>query len=228
MADTRLDHNQASFLRTVQACGTSLVETVNHVLDFTKLSGNSKAGGVENVILPSKCVVFDLYNDTGADRLLIRVDLMQLVEEAVEGCWIGHRARLPAMGNPEIGSVYSPPKQDSQAPASPTFEQPHVETVIDIGFRPSVSFDMKSPIEITHSHDLQGWHVSCEKGGMRRVLMNIIGNSLKFTTVSVIYLQVVPDATSAFSERLCAHHLAGAASHIGDAIFESCRRAIGS
>lgn len=57
LADTELDDNQCSFLRTVQACGTSLVETVNHVLDFTKLSGNSKNGGVENVIHPSKYVL---------------------------------------------------------------------------------------------------------------------------------------------------------------------------
>ena len=54
LADTPLNHSQISFLQTVQACGTSLVETVNHVLDFTKLSGNSKAGGVEHVIRPSK------------------------------------------------------------------------------------------------------------------------------------------------------------------------------
>jgi hypothetical protein len=40
----------------VQACGTSLFETVNHVLDFTKLSGNSKSGGVEHVIRTIKCV----------------------------------------------------------------------------------------------------------------------------------------------------------------------------
>lgn len=58
LADTDLDDNQSSFLRTVQACGTSLVETVNHVLDFTKLSGNQKGGGVENVIMPSKSVLF--------------------------------------------------------------------------------------------------------------------------------------------------------------------------
>ena len=29
----------------------------------------------------------------------------------------------------------------------------------------------------------QGWVVRCEKGGIRRVLMNIFGNSLKFTSV---------------------------------------------
>lgn len=54
LSETSLDHSQASFLQTVQACGTSLVETVNHVLDFTKLSGNARSGGVENVIQRSR------------------------------------------------------------------------------------------------------------------------------------------------------------------------------
>lgn len=54
---------------------------------------------------------------------------MQLVEEATEGCWIGHRAR---MFTSEIGSVYSPPKQDRHAIVVPSATQ-HVETVIDIG-----------------------------------------------------------------------------------------------
>jgi signal transduction histidine kinase len=29
----------------------------------------------------------------------------------------------------------------------------------------------------------QGWELKCERGGIRRVLMNLFGNSLKFTTV---------------------------------------------
>jgi len=116
LSETVLDHSQASFLQTVQACGTSLVETVNHVLDFTKLSGNAKSGGVENAIQLSK------------------VNLMQLVEEATEGCWIGHRAR---MFTSEIGSVYSPPKQDRQA-VVPSSTSKHVETVIDVGPNGSV------------------------------------------------------------------------------------------
>lgn len=39
--DTYLTNTQEAYLKTVQACAQSLVETVNHVLDFTKLSGNS-------------------------------------------------------------------------------------------------------------------------------------------------------------------------------------------
>jgi signal transduction histidine kinase len=115
LGDSPLNHSQRSFLETVQACGTSLVETVNHVLDFTKLSGNSKAGGVENVIVPTK------------------VDLMQLIEEAVDGCWIGHRARTAIMGDTGIGSVYSPPEELSAA-------KQLVETVADVGWRKGVGF----------------------------------------------------------------------------------------
>lgn len=148
LSDTPLNHSQMSFLDTVQACGTSLVETVNHVLDFTKLSGNARSGGLDNVILPT------------------RVDLMQLVEEAVEGCWIGHRAR---MFTSEIGSVYSPP--DKQGRTLPP-DKNHVETIIDIG------------------PNSQNWTLVFEKGGIRRVLMNLFGNSLKFTTDGYVHLMI--------------------------------------
>ena len=73
---------------------------------------------------------------------VFRVDLMQLVEEATEGCWIGHRAR---MFTSEIGSVYSPPKTDRQGqapPAAPLSGIPnHVETVIDIGHNVGVGLN---------------------------------------------------------------------------------------
>ena len=91
---------------------------------------------------------------------------MQLVEEAVEGCWIGYRARLPASS--EIGSVYAPPSQGSQF----AFGRASVETVIDVDLRQ------------------RGWQLICEKGGIRRVMMNLIGNSLKFTSVSFFFSQI--------------------------------------
>jgi signal transduction histidine kinase len=39
-----------------------------------------------------------------------------------------------------------------------------------------------------HELTIQGWMVRCEKGGLRRVLMNLVGNSLKFTTVCAMRL----------------------------------------
>lgn len=101
---------------------------------------------------------------------------MQLIEEAVDGCWIGHRARTAIMGDTGIGSVYSPPEDLSAA-------KQLVETVVDIGWRKGVRFLFEINAggrQLTH---LQGWSLKCEKGGIRRVLMNVFGNSLKFTTV---------------------------------------------
>lgn len=151
LSDTNLDSNQESFLSTVQACGNSLIETVNHVLDFTKLSGSTKSS-IESAIKPGV------------------VDLAHLVEQTVEGCWIGQRARAQ-QGQSEIGSFYSPPSPGAQVQQDKTQEdKPYVETVIDIGQRE------------------RGWVVRCEKGGIRRVLMNLIGNSMKFTRDG--YIQV--------------------------------------
>ena len=175
----------------MQACGTSLVETVNHVLDFTKLSGNAKAGGVENVIHLSRLVAahshvkLSFLRRTDARTLSARrVNLMQLVEDATEGCWIGHRAR---MFTSEIGSVYSPPKQDRQQSIMLPNPSKHVETVIDIGHSEavcaaSVIMQSSGPFSCAHAAP-QGWTFRCEKGGIRRILMNVFGNSLKFTSV---------------------------------------------
>ncbi len=69
---------------------------------------------------------------------------MQLVEEATAGCWIGHRAR---MFTSEIGSVYSPPKQDRQALVVSSLPR-QVETVIDFAHNERVrslnSFNLPS------------------------------------------------------------------------------------
>ncbi|KAG6373418.1 Fph type histidine kinase [Boletus reticuloceps] len=154
LADTSLNYGQMSFLHTVQACGTSLVETVNHVLDFTKLSGNMKSGGVENVITRT------------------RVDLEQLVEEAIDGSWIGFCARHSSEGS-EIGSVYAPnPNQRASSVMTAPESSQHVEIIVDI------------------DHCEGGWIVKCDKGGIRRVLMNLFGNSLKFTTSGYIHVSL--------------------------------------
>lgn len=63
---------------------------------------------------------------------------MQLVEDAVDGCWIGYRARSAITGGDSgIGSVYSPPNDDK---GSPVTTRRLVETVVDIGNRPEVWF----------------------------------------------------------------------------------------
>lgn len=128
---------------TVEACGKSLLELVNHVLDFTKLSGGAS---VDRQHSRSQC------------------DLVKLVQEVCESSWIGQMAKaLESQQQSGIGSVYAPPSGGA-ARSSLTDESTvkklrtlPVETVIDVSMRSS------------------GWLVNCDTGGIRRVLMNLIG-----------------------------------------------------
>jgi hypothetical protein len=64
------------------------------------------------------------------------VDLLQLVEDAVDGCWVGHRARMVITGDSGIGSLYSPPKEDMGS--SSNSKKKLVENIVDIGYRSEV------------------------------------------------------------------------------------------
>ncbi|SJX65375.1 uncharacterized protein SRS1_15646 [Sporisorium reilianum f. sp. reilianum] len=158
LAETKLNATQGSYLETVEACGKSLLELVNHVLDFTKLSGNTRQGQ-RSIQSKTKC------------------DMVKLVQEVCESSWIGQMARQVENASSGIGSVYAPPTSSGtggsmvQARAKAAREN-KVETVIDIALRED------------------GWLVNCDTGGIRRVLMNLIGNSLKFTSAGFVHVSL--------------------------------------
>ncbi|KAG8849110.1 His Kinase A domain containing protein, partial [Serendipita sp. 405] len=132
LSETNLCDAQESLLETAKSCASSLAETINHVLDFTKANA-MRSGAV-----------------------LELVDLAQLVEETMISCWLGRTVRPHTDG---IGGIYTAGSQTLRRKSiSPDF----VEPLIDI-----------EPIE--------NWSVMTDKSGLRRVLLNLIGNSMKFT-----------------------------------------------
>ncbi|PWN38430.1 uncharacterized protein FA14DRAFT_115194, partial [Meira miltonrushii] len=162
--ETKLNSTQGSYLETVEACGKSLLELVNHVLDFTKLSGNFHAK--QAVVKPSQ-----------------RCDLVKLVQEVCESSWIGQMAKnLESRQTAGIGSAYAHGSEVSSSHSSLDALETKipiaagynnlVETVIDVSMRTA------------------GWLVKCDAGGIRRVLMNLIGNSLKFTTKGFVHVSL--------------------------------------
>lgn len=76
------------------------------------------------------------------------MDLEQLVEEAIDGSWIGHCARTSATRESEIGSVYAPAmeQRSSSVMAAPASSK-HVEIIVDIDRREGVSL-LKCPIPV--------------------------------------------------------------------------------
>ncbi|KAE8212863.1 hypothetical protein CF327_g3560 [Tilletia walkeri] len=161
LQETKLNSTQGSYLETVEACGKSLLELVNHVLDFTKLSGNSRS-------------------HTARQNEKTKCDLVRLIQEVCESSWIGSIAKSLENKHSGIGSVYAPPQglEDSEEAPKKSISgvakmrETGVETIIDISMREA------------------GWLVQCDAGGIRRVLMNLIGNSLKFTTSGFVHVSL--------------------------------------
>ncbi|BEJ09899.1 hypothetical protein CcaverHIS641_0608140 [Cutaneotrichosporon cavernicola] len=156
LSDSNLDQNQEALLSTVRTCGLQLIDTVNHVLDFTKLSGGSKH-------LPSKPQI---------ERS--KTNLTDLILQTVESCWLGARGKSMQLSESSPGSFYAPIVQGLLPHEERVQVQQalaHVETVLDLGPRQG------------------GWNVICETGGLRRSLMNIYSNAIKYTKEG--YIQVV-------------------------------------
>lgn len=100
------------------------------------------------------------------------VDLSQLVEETMIGCWLGRTMRTAGADGPVgIGELYAPQMDEGEGGTDEGQRWSKVEPLIEI--EPS-----------------NNWTVMVDKAGLRRILINLIGNSMKFTQVShMIYLK---------------------------------------
>jgi len=146
---------QSAYLHSIRSCGQSLAETVNHVLEFQKLSG-----AAVDAIATSP------------------VDLLQLIEEAAECGWMGAKAIYEAAVG-LAGDTLPLAQEDARASTN-------VELVIDV------------------EHSDEGWDFRCEKNGLRRILLNVLSNAVKFTEVCCLLQSFRMSLTSPI-KRGCIH-----------------------
>jgi signal transduction histidine kinase len=198
--ETDLSELQADMVGNIYSSGKVLLDTINHVLDFSKVnqtlrrksevsrSKNDKKGGVSS----SGHEPLDNTVDPTADVCV-------LTEEVVESVWVGRNLSKQAYENPVI-------RQNSITQSS-TEESP-VTVILDVNWRPNWTFEI-------------------DAGGYRRILLNLFGNSMKYTksgfikvsttvekntglrgrkTGSVLVLKV-KDSGKGISKEFLKHHL---------------------
>ncbi|KAH0562294.1 hypothetical protein GP486_003012 [Trichoglossum hirsutum] len=169
LQDTTIDLFQNSMVDTIERCGRTLLDTIQHVLDFAKINSfaEPKRNEGKDEELPEEG------SRWRAMGLTVDVDLSVVIEDVIGAVYVGHEfqgnsslgvydeaSNLPSEGRQRSvnsdGSVIPDQRLDLLA------KKGRLDVIIDIGWR-------------------SNWNFNTQSGALRRVLMNLFGNALKYT-----------------------------------------------
>jgi signal transduction histidine kinase len=164
LRDTVSSAYQESLVSSIDTCGKTLLDTIDHVLDYAKInklkssgSQRKKRGEGRQKRLPADNSILGVTAD---------FDLAQLVEEVCDTVCAGHTFRKTQNANG--GAIYD------QAENSITNARDNQGGVsVSLIVAPFVS-----------------WTVRSQPGALRRIVMNLLGNALKYTESGYIAIKL--------------------------------------
>ncbi|KAK4549109.1 hypothetical protein LTR36_007565 [Oleoguttula mirabilis] len=190
LMDTATDAYQSGLITSIMTCGKTLLDTLNHVLDYSKINKLGRAQ-MRRDAKHNKFV--NLASDSDSMNLTAEVDLGVLVEEVVEAVTAGHAFKkqhgsaLTAKVEELSGSSpLGKPNVSIQRSANKAYTQDDEGTVAIL-------------LDITPR---SSWLVRTQPGALRRIIMNLLGNALKYTSegFTAVSLRAVENAGSSMTD----------------------------
>ncbi|PMD28829.1 hypothetical protein L207DRAFT_594031 [Hyaloscypha variabilis F] len=177
---------ESRLVETIDSCGRTLLDTINHILDYSKINHfeknwrkskregrrpNASRGGSLS-LKQSDLPMLNLFQD---------VDISVICEEVVESVFAGHVFQNITAQSfdvvPDSRGKMSDPKNLLAAP----------DQLMGSGQAPH------SGVAVILDVDLQNYHFTTQPGALRRLIMNLLGNALKYTSHG--YVRIKLDAT---------------------------------
>lgn len=201
--DTTLDKFQGETLASIEICGRTLLETVDHLLDLSRINNfigpSSRDQQTKDATVPTGMRGLNhrdvegrsgkLGIEAGMMRIASNVEVDVLAEEVVESVCAGfiyqrqaiaHLVKEQSTERAEIPDVFR--RLDS------------MQAVEDVAFASRERGDMMmllGDVAVTFQiNPAVSWAFHTQPGAIRRIIMNLVGNSLKFTTKGTVNVNV--------------------------------------
>ncbi|KAE8370584.1 hypothetical protein BDV27DRAFT_119243 [Aspergillus caelatus] len=161
---TALQPTQVHWMNMLKTCGLALFDTLNHLLDFSKINNLT----IEDAARENRTQASD-------GSLATTFDLAHLIEEVTRVQYVGQWA-------PKATEPFGDPL------ATPMNNGPPGETTVVVR------------IEERHA-----WKVQSLAGAWKRIVMNLLGNSLKFTSAGFVEVSLSKVVKQSDPESIYAH-----------------------
>lgn len=169
LQDTAVDMFQNSMIDTIERCGRTLLDTIQHVLDFAKINNLTRSKSNMRQDKGST----DKRPRSSRMGLGVDIDVSAITEDVINAVYAGHEFQgnsslgvadeasgFPSEGLRRSGANNSDTTPD-QPLDQPALKKEQLAIIMDIGWR-------------------LNWVFNTQSGALRRVLMNLLGNALKY------------------------------------------------
>ncbi|THY16858.1 hypothetical protein D6D01_07604 [Aureobasidium pullulans] len=183
LQETTLDRSQRDLLAMVQACSSTLLYTLNHLLDYSKVNDLENLGHQS----PSGTNVSRTSSSQNKFGEASNDFLCRVAQDVVEGVFFGHTMQQAAYNKMQE----SPPSNHAESRLDPAL-------LLDSagGSTSATVPDTVDGVAVfLYMDSSAAWFSMVSAGAWKRLIMNLFGNSLKFCSDGYIEvtLKLVPD-----------------------------------
>ncbi|KAF4992248.1 hypothetical protein FGRMN_7278 [Fusarium graminum] len=198
LRDTSLDVFQGDLLRSIEVCGRTLLDTINHLLDWTSINNFTKGS---NEQMSDRGTGQARETQLGHQRsptegmisLTSNADVDMLVEDVVECVHAGHTYQQQSVSLVRSHNSNEDPSRDPHIRLDGMDIADDIKAGGDNTNKRAGSGKVIVMLDIDPAVD---WAFHVESGAVRRIIMNLCGNSLKYTSNGFVKVAAYQDSTN--------------------------------